>query len=473
MSNKTVHFIGMAGSTMAPLAKMFADMGWKVTGSDYKNIFPPASTYLEEHHLTCNRGYSAQNLFGKPDLLIVGRADFLIDKNNPEVEEAKRLGCQLFSYPEVLRDFLIKNNSVVVAGTYGKTTTTALIAWILDKAGFNPSYMIGAQPLDFADGLRNTSSSFSVVEGDETPSMSKKDPSKFLFYKPKFLLLTAAQWDHPEIFETEEKYVEAFKELVDQVPEDGLVVVCQQGKNLEKVINSTRCLTVWYSSEGEGADYSVRKVAFSQDLTKFVVYCPDGQVIELETVLMGNHNLQNITGAVALCYQLGVKKEVIQEAIKTFKGIKNRLEDLGTFGGVRLYSDFAQHPVKVKVTLAALRTRYPKSKIFCVFNPHSSILQQRKSLEWYEGNFDLADQVLIAKVSFPLDKPKGEWVTGPDIVKAVAKSQKNVFYEPREQQLVDYLIQKVKPGDVILFLSSGGLTMTQAIEKTKERLERR
>ena len=422
---------------MAPLAKMFQDMGWHVTGSDQKAVYPPITTYLKENKIDFFRGYNEKNLVGKPDLVIVGRSALLVDKENPELAKAKRLNLRVLSYPEVLREFLIKENSIVTAGTYGKTTNAALISWILQEAGLDPSLMIGGLPLNFPEGVRNTDSSYSVVEGDETPAMNENDLPKFMFYKPKFVLLSAVKWDHPEVFKTEKSYLSAFKKFVELIPQDGLLIVCREGEGTKEVTREARCKVVWYPTA----------------------------TFPFQTSLLGKHSLQNIDGCITLCSLLGLKKEVIKKAVKSFRGVRGRLENLGTFGGVTVFLDFAQHPAKTKESLVALRTKYPKNKIFCLFDPHASLLQQRESLVWYPGSFDQANQVMVTKVSFLGRLEKTVWVKGPDIVKAIKHPSGGAFYEPAAEKVIDFVKKETKTGDVVVLLSSGGLKTTQMLEK--------
>lgn len=467
---KYVHFIGIAGKTMAPLAKMFKNVGWQVTGSDHGKTYPPISTYLQENKITYQEGYSAKNIIGRPDLVVVGRSALLVDLQNPEYLQAKKLGLKVLSYPEALRDYLIKPNSIVIAGTYGKTTISALLSWILGKAGFNPSFMIGGVPLNFSDGIRNTNSSWSVVEGDETPVIKETDPLKFMFYKPKYVLLTACQWDHPEIFKSERDYIQAFIQLIKVVPKDGLVVACLDGKNVSKVVKDAKCPVVWYSGNAKNAkevDFWVENISFGKDFTRFEVRGKreKGEKWVIQSPLLGQHNIQNACGAVALALSLEIKPEVIKKAVKTFRGIKTRLEFVEKFRGIRIYWDFAQHPVKVKETLAALRTRYKKNKIICVFDPHQSMLQRRESLGWYLGCFDQANEVIVTKISFSKAIPKNVRVTGKDIIAAIRKTQSSVKYLPLDAEVVDSLVKNSSKGDIIIFMSSGGQRIPWIIQK--------
>lgn len=454
---------------MAPLAKMFKDMGWQVTGSDQEAVFPPITTYLEDNKINFTKGYNPKNIKNRPDLVVVGRSSLLVNRENPEIAKAKELNCKIISFPEIVRDFLVKENSIVVAGTYGKTTSSALVSWILENGKLNPSFLIGGLPLNFSDGVKNTDSSYSVVEGDETPAMSETDPSKFMYFKPKFVLLTSAKWDHPEIFKSEGEYLEAYKNFLELIPSGGLLVACKEGDNLESLARYVKCKVVWYSSDSE-ADFFLKDINFEKDSTECVVSTPKGD-LRLRTNLLGKHNLQNLCGAVALCQSLDIKNEIIQEATSTFKGVRERLEDMGTFGGVRVFLDFAQHPVKVKESLAALRTRFEKNKITCVFNPHASALQKKESLGWYGNAFEKADKVIVTKVN--LSGSKDERVAGPDIVKAVSLSNKNVIYEPVGQKITKYLASCSEKDDIIVFMSSGGLQSQELINETIEGLKRK
>lgn len=448
---KKAYFIGIAGKTMAPLAKAFKDMGWDVSGSDQENVYPPITTYLDENKIPYVKGYSVNNVPNDVDMVVVGYSALLIDKENPEYLKARELNLKIMSYPEVIGELLIKTNSVVVAGTYGKTTISSLVAWIFIKAGLNPSYMTGGIPIDLVDGVKITDSSWSAIEGDEVPSLLKTDPAKFMFYRPKYVILTATKYDHPEIYKTEEDYLQSFIKFVELIPEDGLMVY-----NLEsvekKVVDRAHCKKVSYSLNNSSADYNN---------------------LSITTKLLGKSNLENVIGVFALCIELGIDEKVILEAIASFRGVKTRLELLGEFGGRLLYWDFAQHPEKVKGSLTALREHYPDKKIICIYDPVTTGLKYRESLEWFNKSFTEADQVIVGKVSFLKNIDKKDRVTGADLVKAISLSHPHVFYEAIDEKIVEWLLKNSHPGDVIVFMSSGGLDFVNLIEKVKEELKRK
>lgn len=446
---KKAYFIGIAGKTMAPLAKAFKDMGWQVLGSDQEKVYPPISTYLKENNIPYINGYKANNVPSDASMIVVGYSALLVDKDNPEYSKAKELNLKIVSCPEVLNKFLIKENSIVVVGTYGKTTISSLVAWIFVQAGLNPSFMTGGIPIDLPDGVRITNSSWSVVEGDEVPALQKIDPPKFMFYRPKYIVLTATKHDHPEIYKTEEEYLNAFVKFVELLPEDGLLVYNLDSVD-KKIVETAKCRKISYSLNNSSADY---------------------HNLQISTHLLGKANLENVHGAYALCKELGITEDTILTAISKFRGVKTRLELLGEFGGRLLYWDFAQHPEKVKGSLTALRESYPDKRIICVYDPVTTGLKYRESLEWFNDSFTQADQVIIGRVSFLKSINKEERVTGADLVKTISQSQPNVFYEAIDERIVEWLKTNSKKENLIVFMSSGGLGFVNLIEEVKGKLK--
>lgn len=429
---KRVYFIGIAGKTMAPLAKSFKDMGWIVSGSDQEEVYPPVTDFLSQNNIDYFKGYKEENLPNDLDLVVVGRSPLLIDKDNPEYKKAVFLKLNVLSYPEVIQKYLIKENSIVVAGTYAKSTTTALITWILINAGLNPSYMLGGDPINFCDGVKISNSNFSVVEGDETPALKETDPPKFMFYKPKFLLLTATEYDHPEIFKTRQSYIEAFINLVKLLPGDGILFYDRDLVD-EAVVKACKCL----------------KIPFQVSSYK-----------NLPNILYK----QSAMRANILCSKLNIDQKIIDRSIISFKGLKERNEFLGEFGGRYFFKDLSQQSSKIKSVLSLLREQYPKNKIFVVFNPSATSLKYRENLDQYSYSFNLVEQVIISKVEFLKRVGSRERVTGLDLVKLFG-GRKKVFYEPNDEKIFERLVKETKPKDVVVFMSSGGLRFTDLIKK--------
>ena len=448
---------------MAPLAKAFKDEGWQVSGSDHRGVYPPMSDYLKNNNLQYVEGYSENNLKKETDLVIVGRSALMVDPRNPEYFRARLLKIPTISYPEAIAKYLIKKESIVVAGTYGKTTVTALVSWILKKAGKDPSFMIGGQPLNFPDGVCLNNSSFSVVEGDETPDLFPNDPPKFLFYRPKYLLLTATHWDHPEIFPSKKEYLSAFSKLMKLIPEDGKLIY-----NLDNVdpkpVKEFKGEKISYSFSDHKADWFVNDSLKKSENTELHF----NKLLKINTVLLGKANWENICGALALCSSLGVDQKSLISGVETFVGVKTRLEFLGRHADKYFYWDFAQHPEKVKASLEALRDHYSKNRIICVFDPSATILKYKESLNWFTAAFSCANIVLLNRTSFMKEIKKNDRVKGQDLVEAIRRGNPEVslvVYCPLKSQINDFLQTKTSKDDVIVFMSSGGIEFTKLIEE--------
>lgn len=470
---KKVHIIGIAGQLSAPLAKALKDQGWQVTGSDQAKAYPPITDYLRKNRLSWFRGFDKNHLRPGLDLVIVAGCALLLDRQNPELVEAKRKGIEIISQAQAIKRFLIRRNSVVVAGTYGKTTTTAFLASILEEEGLKPSFMFGGVPQDFSDPLKITRSAWSVVEGDEYPTLHFDDKPKFFYYQPWFLLLTAARWEHQDVYRKERDYIGAFKKLVTLVPQQqGFILASKKGENLKKVLSQYQGKISFYSlGKTKGADWWAEKVNLTARGASFYFGGKDiKRPFLVKTSVLGKHNVENALAAGAMALMLGAKKKAIGKGIAKFAGIKKRLEVLGSFQGRWLVVDVSQTKPRIMAALQALADHF-SGKIWVVFYPHASSLQEKVSLKDYPGTFDLASQVLISRVYFRKKIAKKDRVTGRDIVKAIGETQPRVSYLPLDEEIVFRLVEETKPGEVIVFFSSG--SFREIINQTIKGLERR
>ncbi|MDP2873715.1 MAG: Mur ligase family protein [bacterium] len=450
------YFIGIAGKATAEIAKALRDdLGWEVSGSD-EPFGPPATDYLAANHLAFKTPYQAENVPADADLVVVGGGALTSNPNNPEYLRARDLGLRIVSYPQLLEKYLIKKNSIVVVGTYGKTTITALLAWILQKAGFDPSFMIGGFPKNFADGVKFSNSDYSVVEGDEHPTLNFDPRPKFAFYHPTQLLLTSALWDHYNVYKTEPEYVKIFQELVTNLPASGRLIASVDGENISQVLPLAKCQVVTYSVKTK-ADWTVSGLHFGEKTTTFAVNGPGGEKIELETSQIGLASVINILGAVAMARSLGVEPLKIQEAVRSFEGVKERLEIVGESGGVTLVRDFAHSPIKIKTAIEALRTRFLKdtSKILVVLDLHSTVLRDKTSLPALKESLVEADAVALLKIKSSPNIPEEKRVLAKDLLHYLPQPGLTVRYCPNVEQLKDFAKSFLKSHDVIIFMSSG------------------
>lgn len=453
---RMIYFIGIAGKATAEIAKALRDdLGWEVSGSD-EPFGPPATDYLAANHLTYKTPYAAENVPSDVDLVVIGGGALTSNPNNPEYIRAREIGLKIVSYPQLLENYLIKKNSIVVTGTYGKTTITALLVWILQKAGFDPSFMIGGFPKNFADGVKFSNSDYSVVEGDEHPTLNFDPRPKFAFYHPTHLLLTSALWDHYNVYKTEEDYIRIFRELVSGLLSSGLLVVSLDGENIFQVLPLAKCQVVTYSVKAK-ADWTITELNFGDKNTTFVANGPGGEKIELETSQIGLANVANTLGAVAVARSLGVDHLKIQEAVSSFEGVKERLEMVRESGGVTLVRDYAHSPIKIKTSLEALRTRFPKSKsqVLVVLDLHSMVLRDKTSLPALKESLAEADAVALLKIRSSSNLPEEKRVLAKDLLQLLPRPELTVRYCPKAEQLKDFAKSFLKSGDVVIFMSSG------------------
>jgi len=462
-----VHFIGIAGSAIAPIAKMMKDLDWKVTGYEHNKVWDPMKTFLKKSEIDYYEIEPNLDNVKAADLVVIGGSVLMKNEKDPEFIEARRLGKKIVGYVELLREYVVKQNSIVIAGTYGKTTLSALLAWILDVAGKDPSFMSGGQPLNFESGVRTTDSKYSVIEGDEYVSVWGFDMEpKFIYYKPKYTLVTSAKWDHLNVYPTEESYIEAFHKLMKKTQQNnGKVLLCATGENNEKVKKAFKGKVFTYmlkEREGEkrihgSVDYIGEVVEYLEDKTVFNVYERTDLLWQFETPMIGEHNVENCVAAVAMARLLGIDIAPIAEALKSFKGIKRRQEIRGkTKKGAIIIDDFAHSPVKARATIEAIRTRYQSEKIVVVFNAHATTLADRETLKWYPGTFDKADLVIIPKVSVKKSTPKEKRVYGRDIIESIKRTQPNAEYIPVDENIVKRIRKESDSNTIVVFMSSGG-----------------
>jgi len=462
MKKKKVHIIGIAGQLSGPLAKALKDKGWQVTGSDQKKVYPPITTYLKNNQISYTRGFSEDNISKDLDLVIlagIAVGSFVPDsRENLEINKARKLGLKIISQAEAIQRLLIKKESIVVAGTYGKTTTTAMLVSIFKKAKLDPSFMIGGISKNLEHPLRIADSNYSIVEGDEYLAAGKERKPKFLYYQPKYLLLTAARWEHQDVYKSREDYWEAFKKLISLIPDNGFVLANHSGENIDRVLESFGGRKIFYGlKKAEGVDWWAEDIQLGEKGSSFSIVGENGLRVLITLKVLGKHNIENALAAGALALSLGVKEEVVKLGLEDFLGIKRRLEVLGSWNGVTLIDDVSQSKPRVVAALRAVKEHYSKARVLVIFDPHYSGLLYKSSLDDYPGAFDLAERVLISRVRFKKEISKEERVLGKDILEKVKKTQKNAYYLPLEEELTNEASKYLRNGDVVVFMSSGGL----------------
>ncbi len=411
------------------------------------------------------------------DTIVIGKHAKLTPETNDEVRAAFALrdrgAAVIQSFPEVLHDLTLASRNLVVAGSYGKSTTTALLAWILADNGLDPGYFIGAIPLNFPFSSQAGSGDLFILEGDEYPSANWDSTSKFLYYQPRVVVLTSCEYDHFNEFRDEAAYVEPYRRLVRLLPPDGLLVACVDGKHVEDVMREAACRVVTYSTERQQpqqqplrtADYTVDALAFEGARTKFTVHAANGSgsaaaPFELDTELLGRHNVQNILGAAAALCELGlVTPEQIADAVRSFRGLRRRMELKTRHSSVPVYEDLSSSGPKAVAALRALRERYPAARLFAVFQPHTFSFRSKKAREWYPGMFADADEVLVFSPPELRGLSSEQELSHEEIIAAIeAGNETSAVRAVRDaDEIVAYLSGALKPGDVVLLMTSGGM----------------
>jgi UDP-N-acetylmuramate: L-alanyl-gamma-D-glutamyl-meso-diaminopimelate ligase len=389
-----IYMMAIGGTGMAPLACLLQEQGHRVRGSDGP-LYPPMSTLLERAGIRPRVGFDAAHLKPRPDLVVVGNA---VRRDNPEAVAAERLGLPLLSMPQALARFFLRGRRpLVVTGTHGKTTTTAMAAWVYSQGGAKPGYLIGGAPCDlpgsFACG-RDDLGRF-IVEGDEYNASYFDRGAKFLHYRPETLILTSVEYDHADLYASPEALREAYRQVIAQLPAGGLLVACGDTAEVRELARRAPCRTLFYGLAESNDVRPVGAIDSLPDLSRFRVADGGGDVT-IELPLAGGHNVANALAVWAAARRDGLPAAAVAAALARFHGVKRRLEELGGSRGIVVVDDFAHHPTAVGKTLAALRQRYPGRRLVALFEPRSLTAGRKMFFDAYRQAFAGADRVLFA-----------------------------------------------------------------------------
>jgi UDP-N-acetylmuramate: L-alanyl-gamma-D-glutamyl-meso-diaminopimelate ligase len=448
-----IHLIAVCGVGMASLAGLLQARGYRVTGSD-ENVYPPMSTYLARVGIDVLPGYRKEHLSPRPDLVVVGNA---VSRTNPEAQAVLEGGIAYISFPQAIGEFLIgSRDSLVIAGTHGKTTTAALAAWVLTRAGADPGFFVGGVPANFSSGWNVGTGTDVVLEGDEYDTAFFDKGPKFLHYRPRNVILTSVEFDHADIYRDLDHLKSAFKRLMEIVPAEGRLVVSSDYPAAVEVAAGARCAVTTYGS-GNGADWKADDIVVREGRSFFVPSFkrrPEGVV---EAALIGRHNIQNALAVYAMARSIGIERSRLLEGFASFAGVKRRQEILGESRGVLVIDDFAHHPTAVRETINAFRAAYPGRRIWAVFEPRSNT--SRRSI--FENEFAqalaLADRVIIGALYMPEKVPEGERFSVAKVIdetNRLAGNRHAIAIEVPED-IAAHLAGNALSGDIILVMSNG------------------
>ncbi len=401
-----IHLIGICGTAMASLAGMLQERGFRVTGSDAA-AYPPMSTFLETLGIPVAQPFAELNLDPKPDLVVVGNA---LSRGNVELERVLDQRIPFCSLPQILHDeFLLGKEVLVVAGTHGKTTTTSMLAWIFETAGLQPSFLIGGIAENFGRSFGLGEGKHFILEGDEYDTAFFDKGPKFMHYFPDSVILTSVEFDHADIYKDLDAVETAFKRLVNLVPGRGRIVAFDSGESPSENIN--RCLQKAFCpveryGPSDRANWKITNLKLNQEQTSWSVLRDGKTWADFEFALGGEYNVWNATAAAALAANYEIPKDVIAQALKTFRSVKRRLEVKAEVNGITIIDDFAHHPTAIEQTIHALRARYPESRLWVVLEPRSNTMRRNVLQDALARSLALADQVVIAASSSPRPFPR-------------------------------------------------------------------
>jgi len=446
-----IHLLGICGTGMAALAGILKEQGFRVTGSD-EHVYPPMSILLEGLGIPIQNGYRPENLAPVPDLVVVGN---VIRRDNPEAQAVLEKNLPRLSLPEALNRFLVGDRqSLVVAGTHGKTTTTALISWLLFALGLDPGFMVGGIAKNFQTNYRVGRGRYVVMEGDEYDTAFFDKRPKFVHFTPRAAVLTSIEFDHADIYPDLDRIIAAFETYLGTIAPGGRVLAWGDAPLVREVCGRSGAPVAFY---GVGPDVTWQAAAIRPvpGGMGFTVLKEGVRWGEFFLPMVGEHNVLNALAALAALAEVGAEVSPLQKALPGFQGVKKRQEVAGEFQGVLVVEDFAHHPTAVAVTLAAVRQAYPQRRLVAAFEPRTNTSRRKIFQEPYARAFKDADLVLVREPPDLWKVEPEEQFSSRELVADLRASGREARFFPDTDALLADLLRTLRPGDVVLVMSNG------------------
>ena len=446
---KHFYFMGICGTAMGAVAAALKDIGHRVTGCD-ANVYPPMSTFLEGKGIQILQGFDADNVPADADVIVIGNA---MSRGNPEVESTLNQRLRYASLPEVLKDYFLRGKrNLVVSGTHGKTTTSSILAWLLEFAGQNPNFMIGGIPANFGKGSRlGGESDFVVMEGDEYDTAFFDKRSKFVHYLPEIAIVNNIEFDHADIYNNIGEIKLSFRRMINIVPGNGVVVTNGDDQNSLDVCENAHS-TVLRVGFGENCDRRIENVDYQPSATAFDL---NGESFSLPMV--GEFNVRNAAMALMAAQEAGIPIGVLREGLAKFEGIARRQQLRGeTARGIKVIDDFGHHPTAMRLALTAMRNQYRDQRIWALFEPRSNTTRRKIFQEELPEALSGADGVCISSVPDPEKVSDDDRLDPDQIVAQLRAKGRSAFHEVDADAIVDRLETEAQDGDVIVVFSNGG-----------------
>lgn len=442
---------------MTATAMLLREAGWSITGTD-THCHPPTSTFLAEHGVRVGSEYDPANIPEGTDLVVAGGSAKVDPTQNREVAAAHERGIPVRAFPQVLAELSRSARNLVVAGSFGKSSCTALIAWILERAGKAPGFFIGAFPQQLRGPSSLGAGELFVLEGDEYLTSGLDRTSKFLYLEATDLLLTSLEHDHVNIFPTQEDYLVPFRELVRELPADGVLVGCSDDERVPELLKTAGCRVATYGLVDRFEPLWTARDVVVGETTRFDLVRGGARVARLTTSLLGRHNVQNIVG----CSALLLERELVdlgqlQEAVASFRGLQRRLDLISEPGTpVSVYEGFGSSHAKATAAISAMREHFPGRRLVVGFEPHAFSWRHRRKVGWYRDAFEGADEVFVFQA--PVLGSNREDELGPEeILAAVRERHPQARGLSTPEDGIEALEESLREGDVLLLLTSGDM----------------
>ena len=446
-----IHMMAVGGTGMLALAGMLRAQGHEVTGCDTA-LYPPMSDYVAKYGIPCATGFSPGHMEPRPDLVVIGNA---IHADNPEAQSVMDDGIPYLSMAEAIGRFAVEGHkSLVVAGTHGKTTTTALCGYLLDAAGLAPNMIVGGVAKDFDSSFLWGGGPWTVLEGDEYETAFFDKGPKFLHYAPSLLVLGNIEMDHLDNFKDLDALETAFVRLFGAVKEDGLVIAGTESPSVKKLLPLCGRRVETFGLSG-GEDWTVRDAEWSSSATRFRLSRRGEDLGAFESPLYGAHNLRDTVAALAASLGAGADVERLRGALPGFQGVKRRQEVVYDDGSVVIVDDFAHHPTALRETIAGLRQRFQPQRLIACFEPRSFTCQTKLHQETLPAAFEQADVVIIGPVQYAQKIAQEDRLDLCEVLAGLAAWEKDAWVADEPEQYLDRLPGMLRPGDLVAFFSSG------------------
>jgi UDP-N-acetylmuramate: L-alanyl-gamma-D-glutamyl-meso-diaminopimelate ligase len=451
---KSIYLIAICGTGMASLACLLQKSGYQITGSD-TNVYPPMSSLLKSSGIDIKPGYQRKNITDNIDQVIIGNA---VAKDNQEVLAVQEQGIPYISFPEAINKFYLDNQkSLVITGTHGKTTTTALLSWVLHSANRKPGFMVGGWMKNFDGNHAISGGDFFVSEGDEYDTAFFDKGPKFLHYNPFASILTGIEFDHADIYRDLEHIKDSFRKFLKIIHPNGFLLAAFSDKNVKDILVNASCQVETYGFSSS-ADWMIDDYKFIDGKGYFTLIHQSIKIANFHLPMIGRHNIENATSVAIMGLKLGLTIDEIQKGFQTFKGIKRRQEVVGVKNGVTIIDDFAHHPTAIRLTLEAVREAYPNQRIWAIFEPRSATCRRKFFEDRLPKSFAVADQVIISGIFAPDKIDPKDRLNTELIVEKINNDGGKAYFIPDIEALVEKLSIECHPKDVLLIMSSGGFS---------------